>query len=44
VARTVDLWGRLDVMVANAAVVAGTISDGDPARWRDVIDTNVNGT
>lgn len=45
VARTAERWGRIDVLVANAAVVEqSTISEGDPARWRNLIDTNVSGT
>ena len=45
VGRTLARWGRVDVLVANAAAVEqSTISEGDPARWREVIETNVNGT
>jgi NADP-dependent 3-hydroxy acid dehydrogenase YdfG len=44
VARTVERWGKIDVFVANAAVVEQSlISDGDPARWKELIDTNVTG-
>jgi NADP-dependent 3-hydroxy acid dehydrogenase YdfG len=44
VERTVERWGKIDVFVANAAVVEESlISDGDPARWKELIDTNVTG-
>jgi NADP-dependent 3-hydroxy acid dehydrogenase YdfG len=37
-------FGRLDFVVANAAITDwGSMSTGDPARWHDVIDTNVLG-
>ena len=37
--------GRLDFVVANAGITDwSSISDGDPERWRDVIETNVLGT
>jgi NADP-dependent 3-hydroxy acid dehydrogenase YdfG len=39
-----DEFGRLDFVVANAGITDwGSMSDGDPQRWRDVIDTNVLG-
>jgi NADP-dependent 3-hydroxy acid dehydrogenase YdfG len=39
-----DEFGRLDFVVANAGITdSGSMSDGDPKRWRDVIDTNVLG-
>jgi NADP-dependent 3-hydroxy acid dehydrogenase YdfG len=39
-----DAFGRLDFVVANAGITDwGSMSDGDPQRWRDVIDTNVLG-
>ena len=42
--RVRDEFGRLDFVVANAGVTDwGSMSDGDPQRWRDVIDTNVLG-
>ena len=38
-------YGRLDYVVANAGVTEwGLMSDGDPERWRAVIETNVLGT
>jgi len=37
-------FGRLDFVVANAGITDwGSMSDGDPQRWRDVIETNVLG-
>jgi NADP-dependent 3-hydroxy acid dehydrogenase YdfG len=45
VERAVQRWGSLDIFVANAAVLEQSmISEGDPKRWRDVIETNVMGT
>jgi NADP-dependent 3-hydroxy acid dehydrogenase YdfG len=42
VARAVERWGKVDVLVANADLVEKSlISEGDPARWKDVVDTNV---
>jgi NADP-dependent 3-hydroxy acid dehydrogenase YdfG len=39
-----DEFGRLDFVVANAGITDwGSMSDGDPGRWHDVIDTNVLG-
>jgi NADP-dependent 3-hydroxy acid dehydrogenase YdfG len=36
--------GRLDVIVANAAVHdTDSVRDGDPARWHELVDTNVLG-
>jgi NADP-dependent 3-hydroxy acid dehydrogenase YdfG len=40
----VERHGRLDVLVANAAVHdTDSVRDGDPARWHELIDTNVLG-
>jgi NADP-dependent 3-hydroxy acid dehydrogenase YdfG len=37
-------YGRIDFVVANAGVVdAGSMAEGDPERWRQVIETNVLG-
>lgn len=37
--------GRLDYVIANAGVTDwGLMSEGDPERWRAVLDTNVLGT
>ena len=44
VGRTCERWGRIDVLVACAgAVEQSRISEGDPARWRNVLDTNIMG-
>ncbi len=44
VQQTMNQFGRLDLLVPNAAVHdASSIHDGDPAWWRRVIDTNVTG-
>lgn len=44
VQRTVERFGSLDILVANAAIVDHTaIADADPDLWRDVIVTNVLG-
>jgi NADP-dependent 3-hydroxy acid dehydrogenase YdfG len=41
---TVTQFGRLDNAVANAGYAThDTLADGDPARWRDMILTNVLG-
>jgi NADP-dependent 3-hydroxy acid dehydrogenase YdfG len=40
----IERFGRIDFTVANAGTAdAGTLADGDPARWRTVIETNVLG-
>lgn len=42
--RAIERWGRLDVLVPNAAVADyGPIARADPALFRDVIETNVLG-
>jgi NADP-dependent 3-hydroxy acid dehydrogenase YdfG len=44
VRKTLDRWGQLDVLVANAGFGwRGPLVDGDPQRWRDMLDTNVYG-
>lgn len=46
VARAIDTWGRLDVVVANAGI-AGNIAMGETGgvdRARDIFDTNLFGT
>jgi NAD(P)-dependent dehydrogenase (short-subunit alcohol dehydrogenase family) len=44
VERVVHESGRLDVLVANAAVSAvGTVEDNDDAEWARVLDVNVSG-
>lgn len=38
-------YGRLDYVVANAGIADwGSMSEGDPDRWREVLETNVLGT
>src|SRR3954469_19172924 len=44
VQTTVDAFGRLDAVVANAGFSAhDTLADGDPDRWREMVLTNVLG-
>ena len=44
VAATVERFGRLDHVVANAGLSThDTIGEGDPARWREMVLTNVLG-
>jgi NADP-dependent 3-hydroxy acid dehydrogenase YdfG len=44
VARSVDEFGRLDVLVSNAGISAiGPIADGDMAGWSAMIDVNLRG-
>jgi NADP-dependent 3-hydroxy acid dehydrogenase YdfG len=43
-AVALERWGRIDVLVANAAIADfGPIAEADPELWRDVIVTNVLG-
>ena len=43
-AHAVDRFGRLDILVANAAIVdRRPIAEADPDEWRDVVTTNVLG-
>lgn len=44
VQRTLDHWGKLDILVANAGLgYRAPIQDGDLERWRVMLDTNVWG-
>ncbi|MEU6081857.1 SDR family NAD(P)-dependent oxidoreductase [Streptomyces sp. NPDC047108] len=44
VGATLDRFGRLDTVVANAgSATHDTLADGDPAAWRDMVLTNVLG-
>ncbi|MET9019868.1 SDR family oxidoreductase [Actinopolymorpha sp. NPDC004070] len=44
VRETVSAFGRLDTAVANAGFSpGGSLADGDPAAWRDMVLTNVLG-
>jgi NADP-dependent 3-hydroxy acid dehydrogenase YdfG len=44
VRQTLDRWGRLDILIANAGLgYRMPIAEGDPARWKELLDTNVYG-
>src|SRR5215470_17115002 len=44
VKQAVQRWGKLDIVIANAGFgYRATIVDGDPQRWKDLLDTNVYG-
>ena len=44
VQRTLDHWGKLDILIANAGFgYRMPLVDSDPARWKAMIDTNVFG-
>ncbi len=44
VKQTLDRWGRLDILVANAGFgYRAPLVDGDITRWKEMIDTNVYG-
>jgi NADP-dependent 3-hydroxy acid dehydrogenase YdfG len=44
VRKTLDRWGHLDALIANAGFGnRGPLIDGDIKRWKDMIDTNVYG-
>jgi len=44
VRRTVEEWGRIDILVANAGIViAGELTEFPLASWRKVIDVNLIG-
>jgi NAD(P)-dependent dehydrogenase (short-subunit alcohol dehydrogenase family) len=46
VQQTVDRWGRLDIVFANAGIngVWAPLEDLTPEEWRKTIDINLNGT
>lgn len=44
VRQTLERWGALDILVANAGFGGrGPLVDGDTARWKAMLDTNVFG-
>lgn len=44
VSKTVEHFGRVDVMFANAGVyVPGQVDEGDPAEWSQLMNVNVDG-
>lgn len=44
VARAVEAFGKLDILIANAGIlIAGDVCEFDPEKWRKVIDVNLNG-
>ncbi len=44
VSKTLARWGQLDILVANAGFGGrGPLVDGEPERWKAMIDTNVYG-
>jgi sorbitol-6-phosphate 2-dehydrogenase len=44
VQATVEAFGKLDIMVCNAAIlIAGATTEFDPAQWRKVMDVNLFG-
>ncbi len=44
VQKTLDRFGRLDILVANAAIlIAGPVDLFDAAKWRKMIDVNLTG-
>jgi NADP-dependent 3-hydroxy acid dehydrogenase YdfG len=44
VRETVERWDQLDVLIANAGLgYRAPIAEGDPARWKQVLDVNVYG-
>ncbi len=45
VAEVMAAWGRVDILVNNAGVIRdGLFLRMDPADWKTVLDTNLNGT
>lgn len=44
VEQTLDRFGRIDVLFANAGIyIPGKVAEGDPDAWAGLVDTNING-
>jgi ribitol 2-dehydrogenase len=44
VARTIERFGRVDILLANAGVyIPGLVAEGDPNAWANLINVNVTG-
>ena len=44
VGQTLERFGRIDVLLANAGIyIPGQITEGDPDRWDEMLALNVNG-
>lgn len=44
VRRALEMWGRIDLLLACAGIAdQSRTADGDPERWREVVETNVLG-
>jgi len=44
VAATIDRYGRIDVLFANAGIyIPGKVDEGDPAEWSKLMDINIDG-
>ena len=44
VQRTIERFGRIDILFANAGIyIPGQVADGDPDAWANLIDVNING-
>lgn len=42
--RALERWGRIDFLLANAGIAEQSrVADGDPERWRAVVETNLLG-
>ena len=44
VTRTVEHFGRVDVLFANAGIyIPGQVAEGDPDAWAELLDVNIDG-
>lgn len=44
VEATIDRFGRIDVLFANAGIyIPGKVDEGDPAEWSNLMDVNIDG-